>query len=119
MHLLVLLHHITNFPGVLFMRRHYCWSFFSLIQGFYSFYFCFFFFLVLVYLETQSQRQCPEQNTRKCLSVKVGSIKCMVESQYISNHDFLEVIINDYLLASPLVFIVFLLVLKLLVSVSF
>ncbi|KAL2669575.1 hypothetical protein AAZX31_01G220100 [Glycine max] len=40
--------------------------------------------------ETQSQRQCSEQNTRKSLSVKVGSIKCMVESQYISNHDFLE-----------------------------
>ncbi|KAL5182119.1 hypothetical protein HKD37_01G002850 [Glycine soja] len=31
--------------------------------------------------ETQSQRQCSEQNTRKSLSVKVGSIKCMVESQ--------------------------------------
>lgn len=38
----------------------------------------------------ETQRQCSEQNTRKSLSVKVGSIKCMVESQYISNHDFLE-----------------------------
>ncbi|XP_028190125.1 uncharacterized protein LOC114376283 isoform X4 [Glycine soja] len=46
--------------------------------------------------ETQSQRQCPEQNTRKCLSVKVGSIKCMVESQYISNHDFLEEEITEW-----------------------
>ncbi|KAK8471831.1 hypothetical protein PHAVU_002G042000 [Phaseolus vulgaris] len=40
--------------------------------------------------ETQSRRQSSEQNTRKSFSVKVGSIKCMVESQYISNHDFLE-----------------------------
>ncbi|MED6183262.1 hypothetical protein PIB30_117211 [Stylosanthes scabra] len=34
--------------------------------------------------------QSSEQNTRKSLSVNVGGIKCMVESQYISNHDFLE-----------------------------
>ncbi|TKY71137.1 small subunit ribosomal protein S15e [Spatholobus suberectus] len=38
----------------------------------------------------ETQRQYSEQNTRKSLSVKVGGIKCMVESQYISNHDFLE-----------------------------
>ncbi|XP_016202288.1 uncharacterized protein LOC107643214 isoform X2 [Arachis ipaensis] len=34
--------------------------------------------------------QSSEQNTRKSLSVNVGGIKCMVESQFISNHDFLE-----------------------------
>ncbi|XP_027362266.1 uncharacterized protein LOC113869928 isoform X4 [Abrus precatorius] len=38
----------------------------------------------------EAQRQSSEQNTRKSLSVKVGGIKCMVKSQYISNHDFLE-----------------------------
>ncbi|KAK7308010.1 hypothetical protein VNO77_41561 [Canavalia gladiata] len=39
---------------------------------------------------TETQRQSLEQDTRKSLSVKVGGIKCMIESQYISNHDFLE-----------------------------
>ncbi|KAL2349452.1 hypothetical protein Fmac_003452 [Flemingia macrophylla] len=38
----------------------------------------------------ESHKQCSEQNTRKSISVKVGSVECMVESQYISNHDFLE-----------------------------
>ncbi|XP_027914548.1 uncharacterized protein LOC114174017 isoform X2 [Vigna unguiculata] len=47
-------------------------------------------YLVACINETQSRRQSSEQNTRKSFSVKVGSIKCMVESQYISNHDFLE-----------------------------
>jgi len=36
--------------------------------------------------ESTTRRQSSEQNTRKSLSVKVGSMKCMVESQYISNH---------------------------------
>ncbi|XP_014520823.1 uncharacterized protein LOC106777661 isoform X8 [Vigna radiata var. radiata] len=47
-------------------------------------------YLVACINETKSRRQSSEQNTRKSFSVQVGSIKCMVESQYISNHDFLE-----------------------------
>ncbi|KAK7308870.1 hypothetical protein RJT34_05173 [Clitoria ternatea] len=38
----------------------------------------------------ETQRQSSEQNTRKSISVKVGGMKCVVESQYISNQDFLE-----------------------------
>ncbi|KAK4258103.1 hypothetical protein QN277_007597 [Acacia crassicarpa] len=38
----------------------------------------------------EAQRDSSQQNTRKSISVIVGGIKCMVESQYISNHDFLE-----------------------------
>ncbi|KAI9119463.1 hypothetical protein K1719_009339 [Acacia pycnantha] len=38
----------------------------------------------------EAQRESSQQNTRKSISVIVGGIKCMVESQYISNHDFLE-----------------------------
>ncbi|XP_061354449.1 uncharacterized protein LOC133299062 isoform X2 [Gastrolobium bilobum] len=38
----------------------------------------------------ETRRQDSEQNTRKSLSVKVGRFKCMVESHYISNNDFLE-----------------------------
>ncbi|XP_054820688.1 uncharacterized protein LOC129319616 [Prosopis cineraria] len=38
----------------------------------------------------ESQRQSPQQKARRSISVTVGGIKCMVESQYISNHDFLE-----------------------------
>ncbi|XP_047181173.1 uncharacterized protein LOC124847670 isoform X1 [Vigna umbellata] len=47
-------------------------------------------YLVACINETQSRRQSSERNTRKSFSVQVGSIKCMVESQYISNQDFLE-----------------------------
>ncbi|KAE8718356.1 Zinc knuckle family protein, putative isoform 3 [Hibiscus syriacus] len=32
-----------------------------------------------------------QQNSKNSISVDVGGIKCFVESQYISNHDFLEV----------------------------
>ncbi|WJX60069.1 hypothetical protein P8452_45315 [Trifolium repens] len=39
---------------------------------------------------SETGRHSLEQHTRKSLSVKVGGIKCMVESHYISNQDFLE-----------------------------
>lgn len=38
----------------------------------------------------ESEKHSLEKHTRKSLSVKVGGIKCMVESHYISNQDFLE-----------------------------
>ncbi|KAK7253143.1 hypothetical protein RIF29_37605 [Crotalaria pallida] len=38
----------------------------------------------------EAERQSSEQSTKKSLSVNVGGVKCMLESQYISNHDFLE-----------------------------
>ncbi|XP_028762361.1 uncharacterized protein LOC114720810 isoform X2 [Neltuma alba] len=38
----------------------------------------------------EARREGSQQNNRKSISVIVGGIKCMVESQYISNHDFLE-----------------------------
>lgn len=43
---------------------------------------------------TETERHSLEQHMTKSLSVKVRGMKCMVESHYISNHDFLEVIIN-------------------------
>ncbi|XVF62958.1 hypothetical protein PTKIN_Ptkin09bG0050800 [Pterospermum kingtungense] len=39
---------------------------------------------------TGANRQGAEQNSKNSISVNVGGIKCLVESQYISNHDFLE-----------------------------
>ncbi|KAJ7979926.1 Zinc finger, CCHC-type [Quillaja saponaria] len=39
---------------------------------------------------TGVQRQSSEQNANNSLPVNVGGIKCLVESQYVSNHDFLE-----------------------------
>lgn len=39
---------------------------------------------------SESEKHSLEKHTRKSLSVKVGGIKCMVESHYISNQDFLE-----------------------------
>ena len=71
---------------------------------FISFIFAYFFFLLsCLGVSAGGHGQSSEQNTRKSVSVNVGGIKCMVESQYISNHDFLEVIINYYFLAFPLV----------------
>ncbi|KAJ4722604.1 Zinc finger, CCHC-type [Melia azedarach] len=39
---------------------------------------------------TGAQRESSQQNSKNSISVNVGGIKCLVESQYISNHDFLE-----------------------------
>ncbi|XWS08855.1 hypothetical protein CRYUN_Cryun40dG0036100 [Craigia yunnanensis] len=39
---------------------------------------------------TGAHRQGTQQNSKNSISVNVGGIKCLVESQYISNHDFLE-----------------------------
>ncbi|KAK8539489.1 hypothetical protein V6N13_104277 [Hibiscus sabdariffa] len=39
---------------------------------------------------TGSNTQGTQQNSKISVSVNVGGIKCFVESQYISNHDFLE-----------------------------
>lgn len=36
------------------------------------------------------QRENSPRNATNCLSVNVGGIKCLVESRYISNHDFVE-----------------------------
>ncbi|XP_073220558.1 uncharacterized protein [Cicer arietinum] len=38
----------------------------------------------------ETERHSLEQHMTKSLSVKVRGMKCMVESHYISNHDFLE-----------------------------
>ncbi|CAL0332068.1 unnamed protein product [Lupinus luteus] len=38
----------------------------------------------------EAEIQCSEQSTTKSLSVNVRGIKYMLESRYISNHDFLE-----------------------------
>ncbi|XP_050374002.1 uncharacterized protein LOC126791572 isoform X2 [Argentina anserina] len=39
---------------------------------------------------TGSQRESHPQNARNSISVIVGGIRCVVETQYVSNHDFLE-----------------------------
>ncbi|XWS39240.1 hypothetical protein CRYUN_Cryun18bG0033600 [Craigia yunnanensis] len=39
---------------------------------------------------TGAHKQGTQQNSKNSISVNVGGIKCLVESQYISNHDFLE-----------------------------
>ncbi|XP_040367747.1 uncharacterized protein LOC112196577 isoform X2 [Rosa chinensis] len=39
---------------------------------------------------TGSQRESHPQNAKKSISVIVGEIRCVVEAQYVSNHDFLE-----------------------------
>ncbi|KAJ7954773.1 Zinc finger, CCHC-type [Quillaja saponaria] len=39
---------------------------------------------------TGVRRQSSEQNAKNSLSANVGGIKCLFESQYVSNHDFLE-----------------------------
>ncbi|XVF66551.1 hypothetical protein PTKIN_Ptkin10aG0045900 [Pterospermum kingtungense] len=39
---------------------------------------------------TGADRQATHKNSKNSISVNVGGIKCLVESQYISNHDFLE-----------------------------
>ncbi|XP_022760238.1 uncharacterized protein LOC111306695 isoform X2 [Durio zibethinus] len=39
---------------------------------------------------TGACKQDTEQNSKNSVSVNVGGTKCLVESQYISNHDFLE-----------------------------
>ncbi|XVE65900.1 hypothetical protein DITRI_Ditri08aG0037100 [Diplodiscus trichospermus] len=39
---------------------------------------------------TGAHRQGEKQNSKNSISVNVGGIKCLVESQYISNHYFLE-----------------------------
>nr|XP_023915907.1 uncharacterized protein LOC112027474 isoform X2 [Quercus suber] len=39
---------------------------------------------------TGKQRENAPQNAKNSISVNVGGIKCLVESQYVSNHDFLE-----------------------------
>ncbi|KAL5851965.1 hypothetical protein ACOSQ3_007083 [Xanthoceras sorbifolium] len=39
---------------------------------------------------TGAQRENLSKNSKNLISVNVGGIKCVVESQYISNHDFLE-----------------------------
>lgn len=42
---------------------------------------------------TGKQRENMRQNAKISVCVNVGGIKCLVESQYVSNHDFLEVIV--------------------------
>ncbi|GLU08105.1 hypothetical protein SLE2022_250300 [Rubroshorea leprosula] len=39
---------------------------------------------------SEAQRLNSQRNSKSSISVNVGGIKCLVESQYISNHDFLE-----------------------------
>uniref|UniRef100_A0A5B7ARA4 Plus3 domain-containing protein n=1 Tax=Davidia involucrata TaxID=16924 RepID=A0A5B7ARA4_DAVIN len=39
---------------------------------------------------TGAQREKSPQNSKNPISVDVGGIKCLVESKYVSNHDFLE-----------------------------
>ncbi|XP_061990379.1 uncharacterized protein LOC133708848 isoform X7 [Rosa rugosa] len=39
---------------------------------------------------TGSQRESHPQNAKNSISVIVGGIRCVVEAQYVSNHDFLE-----------------------------
>ncbi|KAK4586198.1 hypothetical protein RGQ29_023408 [Quercus rubra] len=39
---------------------------------------------------TGKQRENAPQNAKNSIYVNVGGIKCLVESQYVSNHDFLE-----------------------------
>ncbi|KAA8527712.1 hypothetical protein F0562_035419 [Nyssa sinensis] len=39
---------------------------------------------------TGAQREKPPQYSKYSISVNVGDIKCLVKSQYVSNHDFLE-----------------------------
>lgn len=39
---------------------------------------------------TGAHRQDSQRNPKSFISVNVGGIKCLVESQFISNHDFLE-----------------------------
>ncbi|XP_040374096.1 uncharacterized protein LOC112196794 [Rosa chinensis] len=39
---------------------------------------------------TGSQRESHPQNAKTSISVIVGGIRCVVETQYVSNHDFLE-----------------------------
>ncbi|CAJ2650900.1 unnamed protein product [Trifolium pratense] len=45
---------------------------------------------------SETERHSLDRHTRKSLSVKVGGIKCMVESHYISNQDFLEDEIKEW-----------------------
>ncbi|GMI72007.1 hypothetical protein HRI_000870100 [Hibiscus trionum] len=39
---------------------------------------------------TEGNKQGTQQDSKNSISVNVGGIECLVESQYISNHDFLE-----------------------------
>ncbi|KAG8636765.1 hypothetical protein MANES_15G037000v8 [Manihot esculenta] len=39
---------------------------------------------------TGTKMENSPQNSKKCIAVNVGGIKCLVESQHVSNHDFLE-----------------------------
>ncbi|XP_057507079.1 uncharacterized protein LOC130790160 [Actinidia eriantha] len=39
---------------------------------------------------TGEQRQIPSQGRKNTISVSIGGVRCSVESQYISNQDFLE-----------------------------
>lgn len=47
------------------------------------------FFLSFDHTGVQSQRS--KQKLKNSIAVTVGGVKCLVESQYISNHDFTEV----------------------------
>ena len=40
---------------------------------------------------TGEQREIPSQGRKNPISVSIGGVRCPVESQYISNEDFLEV----------------------------
>ena len=48
-------------------------------------------FTILLLELTGEQREKPQQGSKKPLSVNIGGIRCLVESQYISNQDFLQV----------------------------
>ncbi|RVW55432.1 hypothetical protein CK203_095552 [Vitis vinifera] len=38
-----------------------------------------------------AQKERPSQSSKNPIAVNIGGVKCLVQSQYISNHDFLEV----------------------------
>ncbi|KAL1154642.1 hypothetical protein V6Z11_A09G256900 [Gossypium hirsutum] len=48
----------------------------------------------------EANSQVAQQNSNKSIVVNVGGMKCSVDSQYISNHDFLEDELTAWLLAT-------------------
>lgn len=50
----------------------------------------------LLFELTGAQMDNSPQKSKKSIGVDVGGIKCLVESQYVSNHGFLEVNKMDF-----------------------
>lgn len=44
-----------------------------------------------VYVVTGSQGETPWKDLKQSIKVKVGDVECLVQSQHVSNCDFLEV----------------------------